>query len=163
MKQRSLTCVDCGVRFVHHYVSGSPPQRCETCRPIHQARHNAERQKAWRDANPDRAREHWNKSNRKRLADPEFVAARRIRRRELDYGLTQEQFDAMRQAQGDVCAICSNGHVGPGVNLHVDHNHTTGAVRALLCGKCNTLIGLADDSPERLELAAAYLRKHATE
>lgn len=160
--KRILTCIDCGGAFEQESVIGAPPQRCDTCRPIHKKRHNAERQKAWRDANRDRAREHWNKSNRKRLADPTYVTARRIRRRELHYGLTQEQFDALVAAQGNVCAVCSNGHVGPGADLHVDHDHRTGAVRALLCGKYNTLIGLADDSPDRLELAAAYLRRHAT-
>lgn len=76
------------------------------------------------------------------------------------YGLEPSDLDRMRREQNDLCAICGNEHVGVGSRLHVDHNHATGAIRALLCGKCNTLIGLADDHPERLEAAAAYLRRH---
>lgn len=67
---------------------------------------------------------------------------------------------AMCDAQGGVCAICMK--VDPdGHNLSVDHDHTTGAVRALLCKPCN--IGLANfrEDQDALIAAAAYLKTHA--
>ena len=48
------------------------------------------------------------------------------------YGLTLEEYDAMLEAQGGVCAIC--GEPRPEERtLHVDHDHETGAIRGLLC------------------------------
>ena len=73
------------------------------------------------------------------------------------YGITFEQRNKMLEDQGGVCAIClreSNRYA-------VDHNHTTGVVRGILCVNCNhRLLGAANDCPEILERAAIYLRKH---
>lgn len=93
-----------------------------------------------------------------RLAqDPErFRALRRDQKLRRNYGLTQQERDALAAAQGGRCAICSE--VRP---LKVDHCHATGRVRALLCGPCNTSLGAFRDQPELLERAAAYLRTHA--
>jgi hypothetical protein len=70
------------------------------------------------------------------------------------YGLTAEQFDQMVQDQGGACRIC--GIVPTGV-LHIDHDHETGKIRGLLCGKCNKGIGLLGDDHKRLLRAALYL------
>jgi hypothetical protein len=43
---------------------------------------------------------------------------------------------------------------------YVDHCHDSGKLRDLLCSRCNVALGQADDSPERLEAMAAYIRKH---
>jgi hypothetical protein len=67
----------------------------------------------------------------------------------------------MEVDQGGVCAICG-GLPHPnhnGSRLQVDHCHDTGAVRNLLCGNCNTMIGLAGHDPARLLAAAKYLEK----
>ena len=77
------------------------------------------------------------------------------------YGITADEFVSMSKAQGDVCAICSGKQTAKRhPNLSVDHDHDTGEVRALLCVKCNTGLGMFRDSPELLEKAALYLRKH---
>lgn len=75
------------------------------------------------------------------------------------YGLTKAEFDLLLEQQGGVCAICAGPRSGPGKRFHVDHCHDTGQVRGLLCGNCNTAIGLLGDDPERAEKAAAYLRR----
>jgi hypothetical protein len=72
------------------------------------------------------------------------------------YGLTPEQYDAMHEAQEGLCAICSNYQVGVN-SLSVDHCHTTGSVRSLLCMKCNSALGLLNDDPELLTKARHYL------
>ncbi|MGK5113258.1 endonuclease VII domain-containing protein [Geodermatophilus sp. CPCC 205506] len=58
----------------------------------------------------------------------------------------------MLQDQGGVCAICQ---VAPAV--HVDHDHATGAVRALLCFTCNGGLGQFRDDPYLLRVAAFYV------
>lgn len=78
------------------------------------------------------------------------------------YGLTVENYTILLKEQDGKCAICDSKDAGrQGVkNLAVDHNHSTGKVRGLLCSRCNLGIGHLDDDPNRLEAAAAYLRKH---
>jgi Autographiviridae endonuclease VII len=77
------------------------------------------------------------------------------------YGISLETYEALLQAQGEVCAICGNKAIfGIQKWLAVDHSHSTGKIRGLLCTKCNSLLGLADDSVARLETAIAYLKKH---
>jgi len=78
-----------------------------------------------------------------------------------NYGITLEEYGNMLRAQGGRCAICRSRKAGgKGRWMFVDHNHKTGKVRKLLCLRCNAMLGSADDSPERLEKAAAYLRDH---
>lgn len=76
-------------------------------------------------------------------------------RRHEAYGLTKEELDLLL-AQHAVCAICRSedwGSKGP----QVDHCHTTGKVRGILCINCNNGLGRFGDDPERLRRAAAYL------
>lgn len=75
------------------------------------------------------------------------------------YGITIEQYDQMLAEQNGGCAICAK----PGDPLHVDHDHETGKVRALLCLPCNGSVAWierirrADD--EWVAAAHAYLEK----
>lgn len=74
------------------------------------------------------------------------------------YGITPERYDTMLAAQGGHCAICpAKEPGGRGKFFHVDHDHTTGKVRGLLCHRCNTALGLFQDSPAALKLAIKYL------
>lgn len=88
--------------------------------------------------------------------NPEKV--RRINLKKM-YGITPEQYDEMMVSQGGVCAICHKT-CQTGRRLSVDHNHATGAVRALLCGKCNTAIGMFRDDPTLIGRAQDYLEHH---
>lgn len=74
------------------------------------------------------------------------------------YGLTQAQINAMHKAQGGLCKICGRPDTTKRNCLHIDHCHTTGAVRGLLCHHCNLMLGNARDSDEVLIKAALYLR-----
>lgn len=58
--------------------------------------------------------------------------------RKRAYGLSPEQFSEMITSQGGCCAMCATPF---GKKIYVDHNHATGAVRGLLCNKCNIGLG----------------------
>lgn len=77
------------------------------------------------------------------------------------YKMTEEQFSVMLESQGHLCAICRGGTNG-GRQWHIDHCHTTGQVRGILCGNCNKMLGLAKDSPTSLRNAASYLERFIT-
>jgi hypothetical protein len=74
------------------------------------------------------------------------------------YKLTREQYDGLVVKQEDHCKICGKQFTGR-ASRHVDHNHKTGAVRGLLCNRCNLGIGSFDDDPATLLKAAAYLHE----
>lgn len=84
----------------------------------------------------------------------------RIRHLKNEYGITLEEFNKMNEEQNGLCAICKKPE-NPSLcdSLSVDHNHTTGKIRALLCRKCNSLLGLANDNALHLRLAADYLER----
>lgn len=69
------------------------------------------------------------------------------------YGVTPEQVECMKEAQGFVCDICKQTPS----TWHIDHCHNTNIVRGLLCGQCNMALGLMKDNPERLKKAIDYL------
>ncbi len=75
------------------------------------------------------------------------------------YGLSSADYSAMVAAQGGHCACCGGDPTMRG--LVVDHDHETGAVRALLCEPCNQGLGCFRDNPEVLCLAVSYLKRHA--
>lgn len=74
------------------------------------------------------------------------------------FGITLQTFDAISKEQGGVCAIC--GEANKGKHLVVDHCHTTGKIRELLCSRCNTGLGMFKENPVALRNAISYLRKH---
>ena len=78
------------------------------------------------------------------------------------YGITIDDYEHLLHAQNGVCAIC--GGVQRGVRpMGVDHNHTTGKVRGILCSECNTGLGKFGDDIELLQAALAYLKKGSVE
>ena len=74
------------------------------------------------------------------------------------YGLTPEGLLDLHEKQGGVCKICGNT-AKDGRNLDVDHCHTTGKVRGLLCNNCNRGLGHFQDDPILLQKAIDYLGK----
>lgn len=90
---------------------------------------------------------------------PEYGAAYgRLRK----YGITHPQYEAMLAEQFNRCAICEETFTGDGhMRASVDHDHSSGAIRGLLCVGCNTGLGNLGDNPEILMRAATYLTRHA--
>jgi hypothetical protein len=72
------------------------------------------------------------------------------------YGITVEEYNGMVDEQSGLCAICS---ICPSSPLVIDHCHSTGEVRGLLCILCNQAIGMLKDDPEILQSAIEYLKK----
>lgn len=93
----------------------------------------------------------------------------KIRKRSIlkqKYGLNQGMYDAMYAQQEGKCAICKNPETkkyritGEVQMLGVDHNHSTGKVRELLCDNCNVSLGRLRENPDTMIAMAAYVRKH---
>jgi hypothetical protein len=73
------------------------------------------------------------------------------------YGISLSDWHKLHIEQKGCCAIC-NDLLGL-TQINVDHCHTSGIVRGLLCNRCNTLLGNAKDDTQILENAITYLKK----
>jgi hypothetical protein len=113
--------------------------------------------KAYRDAyNSDpEAKARAKKALREWRARPENAHKAKQYGLKYNYGLDHATFLAMMADQGGLCAICGQAMERP----HVDHDHSTGKIRQLLCHGCNCGIGQMGDDLERVEKAAQYLRR----
>jgi hypothetical protein len=126
-------------------LQGRPSLHCTEC--MEDLRRTAkerssERQRAYYKANTAKMRER-NKRNRK--ADPGKDRRRR-------YRISEEDYQRMVAVQGGRCAAC-----GEAAELFVDHCHSTGIVRGLLCHTCNVGLGQLKDRDDRLVAAIAYI------
>ena len=75
------------------------------------------------------------------------------------YGLSVQEYESMKLAQGCACKICKTHESNLKRKLFVDHCHETGKVRGLLCQSCNTMLGNAKDNVLVLQAAINYLSR----
>ncbi len=74
------------------------------------------------------------------------------------YGISLTEYNEILKKQKRLCAICGKKFKNSG-DCHIDHNHKTGKVGGLLCGKCNRGIGMFEENISILENAIKYLKK----
>lgn len=74
------------------------------------------------------------------------------------YGITSEDFDKLYSKQLGRCAICNTHQIDLNKTLSVDHCHTTGKVRGLLCMTCNAGLGMFKDNLNYLDNAFYYIK-----
>ena len=95
------------------------------------------------------------RGERRRIV-PETRDERLTRKLWEQYRLTREQYTALIEAQEGLCAICRKAPA-EGKRLAVDHCHSTGVVRALLCTYCNVTVGAYENhGPAAAEYLATY-------
>jgi hypothetical protein len=87
----------------------------------------------------------------------DWQKVRRTRDFKNKYGITLDEYHAMLEAQDNCCALCGVHKDTQRRWLNVDHCHTTGAVRGLLCDDCNVALGKFKDNTDVLLRAVAYL------
>lgn len=126
--------------------------------------------KLWLAANTEHVKEYRKAYGKERWETlkntPEFQRARFNSRLKREFGITADDYDSMLESQEYVCKICRKPETrtapSSGVaRLCVDHCHTTGKVRGLLCHGCNTGIGSLRDDIDILMEAIAYLEDNS--
>ena len=108
---------------------------------------------------PDTRHNHCKECTKKRVsATPSIIKREQALKRM--YGITQQDYEVMLLEQNNQCAICETTEPGGRHTSNyfvVDHCHTTGKVRKLLCHHCNTALGLVGDKIDTLHKMIAYL------
>jgi hypothetical protein len=136
---RPRACADCTAEFV---PTGGKAKRCADCQATFSREYHRQKEAERRLKHPDRLR-NYRESNREAL---------RWYSRGRAYGLTAAEAQAL--VSSGVCDLCGRATE----NLHIDHDHATGAIRGVLCQSCNTGLGKLGDTVAGLERALAYLR-----
>ena len=115
-------------------------------------------QSDWKEKNKERMRGYVKSYN---LRNPGRVRLR-VRKSSLKrkYGISLIEYNNMSASQDGLCAICSSKQKDHTRKLAVDHCHSTGKIRGLLCDFCNRGIGSMNDSVQTLESAIAYLKSN---
>ena len=127
------TCMTCGEEIIipeFYFRDKKTGRRHSACKECDKARVKARHQ-----ANPERTRNNDLKRN---------------------YGITLEEHTKMYENQNGVCAICKKPGDGKWKKLCVDHCHTTGKVRGLLCKRCNIALGEVGDNISTLQKMIEY-------
>lgn len=97
-----------------------------------------------------------------RQKNPAVFQDMRLRK---NFGITLVQYNEMLDKQGGLCAVCrrperAKGQHGTARELAVDHCHTTGKIRGLLCSDCNLTLGKVEDCVDRLSEMQKYLKRN---
>ena len=118
----------------------------------------------WRKNNPEKAKI----IQEKYRSSEKYVLTYANSHLKRKYGITYEDYLSMYELQNKSCKICGKSELRRNYQekreqllpLFVDHCHKTGKVRGLLCSKCNTGIGMFEDSIENLTSAISYLKEN---
>lgn len=150
VESETKTCTKCGAvkpisEFHLEKRRMKPRSACKACDSARMREHYLNNKdyysnfaREWRAKNREKANENSNRSK----------AKRRI-----------EVHTAWLDQQGGKCVICQRPQDDP-LEMHLDHCHRTGVARALLCKRCNYLLGACDDDETILSTAIEYLRAH---
>ena len=149
-------CNICGVEkpvseFEQQKSRPNPRKTCKLCRA----------KKQWNNiqSDPVRHRAYLDKRKEWRLDNREMVnTSLRVR----NYEITENEYYNMLEDQMWLCGLC-DAELNGDRFTHIDHDHKTGKVRAILCGKCNSGLGYFADDPAVMIRAAKYIERHRVE
>lgn len=150
MRTRNPVCGKCGSE---KYDNGKKLV-CKKC--------NNERAAAWQINNPEKANE---KNRRWKLNNLESALLKnRLSKVKKIYGLSKEEYFALLDKHNHQCAICGEKEKislkGTMWNLSIDHCHTTGKIRGLLCAQCNVGLAKFRENIIYFKNAVNYLKTH---
>lgn len=160
LKLEQQTCATCNTTFSidHFYVKNKETQaRLKHCKYCTQERNQNNLLN-----NPNRRAENYKYKNQWSRDNPERNRNSYLKR---IYGITSVEYEKIAEDQNHNCAICNKKETKQNIfgnpkRLAVDHCHSTGKVRGLLCFHCNSSIGKFKEDIETLENAINYLKKH---
>jgi hypothetical protein len=127
----------------------------------------------WRIKNPEKYRaqiSRYREANKEKIYAKHRVWAKQNRAAlrlssyksnlKLVFGITLEEYEAIWEKQGKVCAICKKSPEEVGERFHLDHDHSKQRhVRGILCPRCNHGLGHFKDDTNLLEEACKYLKR----
>lgn len=132
-------CSNCGTSLIlgDNWTEARKKHHMNSCNKC-----NSNKNREWRNKNPGKAR----------------ISAK-YSKMKSNYGLTKDQYLNLYSETNGCCFICGEHESLFKRGLHVDHCHTTGMIRGLLCSNCNTALGKFKEDSIILEKAIQYLNR----
>jgi recombination endonuclease VII len=154
-------CVDCGIELPR----GTKRQRCDICLAVRKSDTWSDWFQSLPEDRKDEVRERskiyaqeWRAKNYHRYRNNEL---------QLRYNISYSEALNIYKEQEGLCAICKDKIAAlddptatQSQKAHIDHSHSNGTVRAMLCVRCNHLLGNCRENIEILYAAIQYLQKH---
>ena len=114
----------------------------------------AQKMKEWKASNKDHVDEY---NKQWKTKQPDYFKDKHLKN---TYGIGLVEYNEILNSQGGVCAGCGiEPEKTHRKRLFVDHCHSTGKIRGLLCQQCNTALGMVKDNPEILMGLIVYLKE----
>jgi hypothetical protein len=137
-------------------------KKCYSCK-IEKSTENFHKNKSRNDGLEAMCKSCWSVYNKKRRGVSSYKAKFnskwfRDAQYRKKYNLSAEQYDQMRDSQENKCCICKKD-LAADRQPSVDHCHSTGKVRGILCNNCNAGLGFFNDNKDSLLAAVEYLSK----
>jgi hypothetical protein len=98
-----------------------------------------------------------NSENFKKLGMPRCKTTQKDYKLRTKYNITLSDFHKQMEFQSNVCAICKCEFQNER-KTHVDHCHTTGEIRGILCSHCNHALGMFKDDINIIQTALDYIK-----
>ncbi len=148
------TCAACKIdKEITEFVSQGNGQYTSYCKDCH--RNRGQKYKA---DNPQKVKESLKNSYKRHRVKRSYENLLK------HYGISPKEYVEMLEKQKNVCFICAKAEVstyrGVVKRLAVDHDHTTGKVRALLCSSCNLAVGFVKEDFKIAIKLAEYIHNH---
>lgn len=148
-KRKPRTCFNCQADYVHLGTSGARRRLCDDCGSRGRI---CGRCKTYKELS------HFYIRKSKKSGNPYCKPCALAHNREIRYGIPRGTAEVVLGAYGDSCGACGRSDLP----LVVDHCHDSGEIRGLLCGPCNSGLGLFQDNIDAMLGAVAYLKRHSS-
>ena len=157
------TCLRCKKYLKKSMFHKDPRIKRDGYRGICKVCHNGEAAE-WRRNNKAKVYEmqkSWASRNRDKIKSYKNPTVEKNTRLKRLYNITMEDYNNIFRSQNGSCAICGGVNTKTNKNLHVDHDHSGGDIRGLLCSRCNLALGMYRDSIEIHQSALTYLQRYS--
>lgn len=128
---------------------------CKTCQPT------SKKALPYKDLPEERKEQYRQAAKRWAANNPEKKAKGNRRDAWKRQGIDPDLAETYYQEHRGKCDLCKSEFGANGRSLSIDHCHTTGRIRGMLCDRCNTVIGLFRDDPNLIQAAYQYLIRQA--
>ena len=153
-----VTCTKCGLEKEQHLFPKDKQKKTGYKSACKECYKKYDLKRYW--SNPEQQRKRVQDYRNSLSPEQRYLSNRNTKLKQA-YGISSDDFEKLKEEQNHCCYVCKTHENKVGSKrLVVDHHHTTGSVRKLLCSNCNTALGLVNENTEILQCLIKYIEEH---